>query len=196
MTPTKRKAMLGMAAMALVATTLSGCKFFDIGNPLLPKARFIAEPAPSKIVVTYDYRQSQGLLTATVEDAAFNIFSFPNDGTPGVYIHSYSAEYFDMNGKPIPTLYLAKTNFGVSKYVPPASSGSASQVEMQLPVYNQQVRLFGDDLAYNFAGGVALNRNFSHTINAAVTLYGEDDNFNQVEIRMSVPIQFMANISQ
>ncbi|MFP5502224.1 MAG: hypothetical protein ACLGIN_07025 [Candidatus Sericytochromatia bacterium] len=195
-----------IARMALVASVVlmtSGCKFFDLSNPLLPEARFLAEPEPSMVTVTYDYRISDRTITAQPQDATYRIFSYPRDGTPGAFIHSYSVEYFDMNNKPIPTLYLAKANFGVAKYIPPASSaaggagGATGGVTMALPVYNQQVKLYGSEYAYSTAGPIIdLNRNFSHVITARVTLYAEDDNYNQIEIPFNVPIKFEANVVQ
>ncbi|MDB5097782.1 MAG: hypothetical protein JWM80_2203, partial [Cyanobacteria bacterium RYN_339] len=44
--------------------------------------------------------------------------------------------------------------------------------------------------------GVQLNRNLIHTINCRVTLYGEDDNFNEVEVPLNVPIRFDGQITQ
>ncbi|MNT57573.1 hypothetical protein D3C72_1949480 [compost metagenome] len=91
-------------------------------------------------------------------------------------------------------MLLAKANFGMSAYLPPASSTKPSSIPLKLPIYNQQVRLYGQDLAFSFAGGASLNPNFSHTINARVTLYGEDDNYNQVQYSLNVPIRFTASI--
>lgn len=175
--------------------TMTGCAYLDIGNPLLPKARLRAEPTNNLVRVKYTLALKENSLTASATDTQYRIFSLPGDGGPGVTFYAYSAEYFDMNNKSIPPLFLAKTNFGITKYVPPFSQRTAAESSIQLPVYNQQVRLYGDNLAYLNVGVPALNSNFSHTISAAVTLYGEDDNLNQVEVRFNVPIVFEAEIT-
>lgn len=185
-----------MIAVALLVTT-TGCAYFDgMGNPFLPKARLRGEPAGNLIRVKYVLALKEGTLSATPTDTQYRIFSLPGDGGPGVTLYAYSAEYFDMNNKSIPSLFLAKTNFGITKYIPPFSQRQSADTQVQLPVYNQQVRLYGDNQAYLNIGGPQLNPNFSHTISAGVTLYGEDDNLNQVEIRFNVPIVFEADITQ
>jgi hypothetical protein len=186
-------ALTGAAALLSLA---QGCAFFNVSNPLLPSARVVITPTPSMVEVKYDYSLASRVMLATATEADITIASFPNDGTPGVYFHSYSAEYFDMAGKNIPSVLLAKSNFGVSAYLPPAASNKPSSITLKMPIYNQQVRLYGQSLAFSFAGTTSLNPNFSHTINARVTMYGEDDNFNQVQYSLNVPIRFNANITQ
>jgi hypothetical protein len=187
-------ALTGAAALLSLA---QGCAFFNVSNPFLPSARVVVQPTATMIEVKYDYSiASRVILTTVPTEPDLEVSSYPNDGTPGVYFHSYSAEYLDMAGKNIPSVLLAKANFGVSAYLPPASSAKPSSIKLKLPIYNQQVRLYGQSLAYSFAGSVSLNPNFSHTINARVTLYGEDDNFNQVQYSLNVPIRFNANINQ
>lgn len=186
-------ALSGAAALLSLA---QGCAFFNLSNPLLPSARVVIVPEPSMIEVKYDYSLASRVMVATPDEVEIKISSYPNDGTPGVYFHSYSAEYYDMAGKNIPSVLLAKSNFGVSAYLPPASSTKPQEISVKMPIYNQQVRLYGQGLAYSFAGTASLNPNFSHTINARVTMYGEDDNFNQVQYSLNVPIRFNANITQ
>lgn len=186
-------ALTGAAALLSLA---QGCAFFNVSNPLLPSARVVITPTPSMVEVGYEYSLASRTIVANATEAKIKIQSYPNDGTPGVYFHSYSAEYFDMAGKNIPSVLLAKANFGVSAYLPPASSAKPQEISLDLPIYNQQVRLYGQGLAYSFAGTASLNPNFSHTINARVTMYGEDDNFNQVQYSLNVPIRFRANINQ
>ena len=122
--------------------------------------------------------------------------SYPNDASPGVLFSGYSAEYFDQANNAIPTLVLTKVNFGVAAYLPPASSNSKSQVPVSLPIYNQQVRGYAIDQVYSFVPEPVLNRNLIHSINCRVTLYGEDDNYNPIQVSLSVPIRFEGNISQ
>jgi hypothetical protein len=192
--PLQTLAKVAISAVLLAST--AGCAYFDIGNPILPKARLRGEPANNQVKVKYTLSLKDRTIAAAATDTAFRLFSTPGDGGPGVTFYAYSAEYFDMNNKSIPSLFLAKTNFGITKYIPPFSQTKAAETSMVLPVYNQQVRLYGDDLAFLFVGGVELNRNFSHTISASVTLYGEDDNLNQVEVRFNCPIVFEAEITQ
>lgn len=186
---------LAAAGLLVGLAAAAGCALVP-GNPFLPSARLTAFPEPAMIQVNYTYKVKDETITAEPQEVKYKIRSFPNDGTPGVRIHSYTAEYLDMNSREIPTLFLAKANFGITAYVPPASPQKASEVTLELPVYNQQVRLYGDDLAYSFAGGASLNRNWSHTIMARVTLIGEDDNLNQIQLPMDVPIRFTAQIVQ
>jgi hypothetical protein len=57
------------------------------------------------------------------------------------------------------------------------------------------VALYGQDQVFAFAGDVQLNRSLIHTINCRVTLFGEDDNFNEVEVPLNVPIRFEGKIT-
>ena len=193
---TRRKLVSQLVGVAALVTLAQGCAFFNLSNPFLPSARFTAQPNPSMVSVNYTFSRQQNVINTEATEAKIRVASFPRDGTPGMFIHSYSAEYFDLAGKPIPAMFLAKANFGVAAYMPAATASQATQVELDLPVYNQQVRLYGINQAFFFGGDVSLNPNFSHTINARVTLYGEDDNFNQVQIPFHVPIRFQANITQ
>lgn len=184
-----------IAVVTTLVALASGCKFFDLSNPLLPSARLVAQPDPTMVTVEYNLKLSDGTITTTAKEAVIKISSFPRDGTPGVFIHSYSAEYFDQAGKAISPLDLKRVSFGVATYLPPASAQKSSEAAMTLPIYNQQVRLYGKEQAYSFAGGAELNKNLIHTINCRVTLYGEDDNFNQIEVPLNIPIRFDANIT-
>jgi hypothetical protein len=196
----QRKALklIGPAvALAALASTLGGCKFFDFGNPFLPNARLYAQATPNMEQVDYVYKASDNTITATEKTPVqIEVSSFPNDGTPGVMFSQYSAEYFDMDNKSIPSMFIAKANFGVTQYIPPATAGKPSKITLALPIYNQQVMLFGQRLAYTTAGGIGLNPNFSHTIACRVSLYGQDDNFNQITVTADVPIKFTAQVSQ
>jgi hypothetical protein len=192
----RRKVLSQFAAVAALVSLAQGCAWFNLSNPLLPSARLVAQPNPSEITVKMSYSSQQQTVTVTPTDVKVHVQSYQNDGTPGVYFHSYSAEYFDLAGKPIPSVLLSKANFGISQYILPATSTKASSIDLDLPIYNQQVKLYGVEQAYSFAGGPSLNPNFSHTINARVTLYGEDDNFNQVQYSLNVPIKFDAEITQ
>jgi hypothetical protein len=191
-----RQLMGRMAVVAVLASLAQGCAWFAISNPLLPSARVVAQPIPSQLDVTYTFSRQQNVINTEFKEVAVEVSSYPRDGTPGVYFHSYSAEYFDLAGKSIPTVLLSKAHFGMSAYMPPASSDAPSKISLNLPIFNQQVRLYGSEQAFNFGGDITLNPNFSHTINARVTLYGEDDNFNQVQYSLNVPIRFIAHIQQ
>jgi hypothetical protein len=193
---TYRKALSLTVLAAGMAMALSGCKFFDISNPLIPKARLFAQPEPSMATVKYTYKQTDNTITWEAKESDIKVSTYPGDGTPGVFIHSYSAEYLDQAGKPIPTITLTKVSFGISQYLPPANNGKSTDIKLQMPVYNQQVVLYGEDQVFSFAGGVQLNRSLIHTINCRVTLYGEDDNFNEVEVPLNVPIRFDGQITQ
>ena len=193
---TRRKILSQLVGATALLTLAQGCAFFNLSNPILPSARFLAQPDPSMITVNYTYSREQNVINTEVQEGTVKVTSYPGDGTPGMFIHSYSAEYFDLAGKPIPAMFLAKANFGMASYLPAASSNTPTEVSLVLPIYNQQVRIYGMNQAFLFGGDVALNPNFSHTINARVTLYGEDDNFNQVQIPFNVPIRFEANIQQ
>ena len=193
---THRKLLGRLAVAASLLMPMQGCALFPVSNPFLPSARLVVTPDPSQIVVNYTYSRQQNTVVGEPGESTIKVASYPKDGTPGVYFHSYSAEYFDMANKPIPSVLLAKSNFGLSAYIPPASGSTPSELPLQLPIYNQQVFIYGMNQAYNWAGEANLNANFSHTINARVTMYGEDDNFNQVQYSLNVPIRFNANITQ
>lgn len=193
----RRKVLSRVTAAAALASLAQGCAWFNISNPFLPSARLIAVPAPTQIDVNMSFSaQSQTVTVTPPNGFKIHVQSYQNDGTPGVTFTGYSAEYFDLAGKPIPSVLLSKANFGVSAYIPPASAAKGSAIDLDLPVYNQQVKIYGVNEAYSFAGGATLNPNFSHTINARVTLYGEDDNYNQVQYSLNVPIRFNAEITQ
>lgn len=191
-----RKILGRLGVAAVLVSMTSGCKFFDIGNPFLPEARLMAQAKPTMIEVAYTYRLSDNTMQASPTDVKIHVAAFPRDATPGVMINAFSAEYFDMTGQSIPSMFLAKSNFALSQYVPPSTASQAASVDLDLPIYSQQVRLYGEKLAYSFAGGVSLNPNFSHVITCRVTLYGQDDNYNQVKIPVDVPIRFKADIQQ
>lgn len=190
---------LGMG-MVLVATPvlLGGCRFFNLGNPLLPQARLVGVPNPSMVDVEYTVKRSDGSTTVDVTEANVLVRPYPNDASPGVFIHSYTAEYFDQSNRPINTLELSRVSFGVAAYVPPAIGGAVSgaPVTVQLPIYNQQVRQYGFQQVFTTAGGFDLASNLIHTINCRINLIGEDDNYNQVEIPLNVPIRFTGNITE
>jgi hypothetical protein len=192
---TRRKVLSQLTAAAALFSLAQGCAYINVGNPLLPTARLIAQPTPNLLEVTYTLSKQDSTIKADAKDVKIHLQSYANDGTPGVYFHSYSAEYFDLAGKPIPSVLLSKANFGISGYIPPASTKSASSLDLLVPVYNQQVKLYGMEQAFSFAGGPSLNPNFSHSISARVTLYGEDDNYNQVQFSLNVPIRFEAEIN-
>lgn len=189
------KAVATATTMALALMALPGCKFFDLGNPILPKARIVAVPNPTMVTVKAQLRQSDGVITVTAVDPVIQLQTLARDASPGVHITAYAAEYFDQANNPIPTLVLTKVNFGVSQYLQPAS-GSATSANLQLPIYNQQVRQYGIDQVYSFVPEAVLNRNLIHTINCRVTLFGEDDNFNPIEVNCAVPIRFEGDITQ
>lgn len=181
---------------AVAATMLSGCKFFDIGNPLLPKARPVAFPEPTMVNVEITYRQSDKTYQFNPTDVAIKIRSLAGDASPGVIFHGYTAEYFDQTGLPIASLLLSKVNFGVSAYLAPATQLQPAEVEMTLPIYNQQVAGYGLDQVFVFRPQAALNRQLIHTINCRATLLGTDDNFNEIEVPVSVPIRFTGFITE
>jgi hypothetical protein len=188
--------LVGRTVLAAgVVALVGGCKFFDLSNPLIPKSRLFAQPSNTMVTVGYTFKTTDGTITVESKETDVEVSTYPGDGTPGTYINSYSAEYLDEAGKSIPTITLSKVNFGVSGYVPPANNGAVSKIKMQLPIYNQQVLLYGEEQVFSFAGGVSLNRNLIHTINCAITLYGEDDNFNVIEIPLNIPIRFDGKIS-
>ena len=193
----RRKDVTRLLAIAALASLAGGCKFFDLSNPLLPTARLFAQASnPTTMIVAYQYSQQQNTIQPTVTLPKVTVSAYPNDASPGVTINGFSIEYFDMNGQAIPSMFLAKQNTAMTLYVPPTNATSAAApIEVDLPIYNQQVRLFGATQAYSFAGQVGFVRNFSHVISASVTLYGQDDNLNQITVPFSVPIQFTADIS-
>lgn len=190
------KQFLTRAALLFGLAAVSGCAMLPTDNPLIPPAKFVVNANPTRVVVTYTLKLDDGTITVEARDTKIRIASRPNDGTPGMTVTRFSTEYVDMAGKAIPPLFLAKSDQPFSAYMPPASANKPSSTELELPIYNQQVRMYGQDNAYNFEGSPSLNRNFSHTINCRVTLYGEDDNYNQVQIPFTVPIQFEANITR
>jgi hypothetical protein len=190
------KAVGAACAMAFALAALPGCKFFDLGNPLLPKARVLAVPNPTMVSVKAQLRKQDGVIDVQAADPVVTVKSYPRDASPGVLFTGYSAEYFDQANNAIPTLVLTKVSFGVAGYLPPASGANPSTVDLQLPIYNQQVRGYAIDQVYSFVPEPILNRNLIHTINCRVTLYGEDDNFNPIEVSLSVPIRFDGSISQ
>lgn len=192
----RRKVLSQVTAAAVLVSLAQGCAWFNISNPFLPSARLIAAPTPTEITVSMKYSAQQQTVSVDAQNVKIHVQSFQNDGTPGVTFTGYSAEYFDLAGKSIPSVLLSKANFGVSAYIPPATATKGSAIDLDLPVYNQQVKLYGVNEAFSFAGGASLNPNFSHTINARVTLYGEDDNYNQVQYSLNVPIRFDAEITQ
>jgi hypothetical protein len=194
-----RRRIQGAVAMAAVASGLltGGCKFFDLSNPLLPKARVVAFANPSMITLNLNYRISDNTIQFEVDDATINIRSLQGDTSPGIVFQSFSAEYFDQTNLPIASLLISKINFGVSAYMPPANATAPSQIEMTLPIYNQQLRAYAIDQV--FVGSpplVGLNRNLIHSVNCRGTLYGTDDNFNEIEVPFSVPIRFNGEIQQ
>lgn len=185
-----------MAILVVSMGPLGGCKFFDLSNPFVPQARLTGQPEPSQIDIRYTFKRSDGTITVTPKEGVVKVSSFPRDTSPGVTLFSYAAEYFDQAGKPIPTLLLSRVNFGVSAYIAPASSGTVSTVNLNLPMYNQQVKIYGLDQVFSFQPAVDLSRNLIHTVNCKVTLFGEDDNFNQILIPVNVPIRFDGEITQ
>lgn len=190
------KAIGATCALVLALGAVPGCRFFDIGNPILPKARVLGVPSPSMVTVKAQLRKQDGVIDVQAQDPTITIQSYPRDASPGVLITGYSAEYFDQANNPIPTLVLTKVNFGVAAYLPPASGTSPAQTTLTLPIYNQQVRGYAIDQVYSFVPEPILNRNLIHSINCRVTLYGDDDNYNPIEIALSVPIRFEGSISQ
>lgn len=189
-----------LAGAALAAAMLAGCKFFDIGNPLLPKARLVAFPNPSVITVRYTHQPADCITTVEAEDAEIEVRTFARDASPGVILQGYTAEYFDQTGVPIASLLISKVNFGVSAYLPPATGQDVegSRLQLTLPIYNQQVSTYGRDQVYvrPCTNSADLNRQLIHTINCRVTLFGIDDNFNEVEVPLSVPIRFDGQITK
>lgn len=192
---------VGAALLLVAPSALNGCRFFNLGNPVLPQARLVGTPTPSMVNVIYTYKLNDGTTTIEAEEAEVQIRPYPNDASPGVFIHSYTAEYFDLANRPINTLELSRVSFGVAAYVPPAFGGAAggataNGVTVQLPIYNQQVQNYGQAQVFSNAGGISLATNLIHTINCRINLIGEDDNYNQVEIPLNVPIRFSGNITQ
>ncbi len=190
------RAIGAACALVLAIGAVPGCRFFDIGNPILPKARVFGVPTPTLVNVKAALRRQDGVIEVNAPDAIITIQSYPRDASPGVLFTGYSAEYFDQANNPIPTLVLTKVNFGVSGYLPPASGAAPATVSMTLPIYNQQVRGYAIDQVYSFVPEPILNRNLIHTINCRVTLYGDDDNYNPIEVPVYVPIRFEGSISQ
>lgn len=190
------KAIGATCALVLALGAVPGCRFFEIGNPILPKARVLGVPNPSMVTVKAQLRKQDGVIDVQAQDPTITVQSYPRDASPGVLITGYSAEYFDQANNPIPTLVLTKVNFGIAAYLPPASGTTPSQTTLTLPIYNQQVRGYALDQVYSFVPEPILNRNLIHTINCRVTLYGDDDNYNPIEIPLSVPIRFEGSISQ
>ncbi|MEB3329917.1 MAG: hypothetical protein VKQ33_11855 [Candidatus Sericytochromatia bacterium] len=184
-----------VAAATLASTWLAGCRFFDLGNPFLPQARVVAFSSPTMVTLNLTYRIADATVQFEVEDTTVTVRSLQGDTSPGIVFNAYSAEYFDQTNLPIASLLISKVNFGVSAYLPPASSNAPSQIELNLPIYNQQVRSYALDQV--FVGSpplVSLNRNLIHSVNCRVTLYGTDDNYNEIEVPFSVPIRFNGEI--
>lgn len=191
------RSWVGLACAALLAFTpiASGCKFFDLSNPLLPKARLVAFPEPTLLDVLYTWTLQGNLVSAEPEEVTVRIQSFFNDASPGVVFRTYTAEYYDQTGILIAPLLLSKVDLGVTAYLPPASAQQPANIEVNLPIYNQQVQVYGMNQVFDFPAK-SLNRNLIHTINCRITLNGVDDNFNEVEIPVSVPIRFRGNITE
>lgn len=195
--PHAKAGLLATAVLLGSAGPMGGCKFFDLSNPLVPQARLFAQPNPTLIDVKYTFKIKEQTITVEAEEGTVNVSAFPRDSSPGVTIFSYAAEYFDQSGQAVPTLLLARVNFGVSAFIPPATGGAApTAIPLKLPMYNQQVKAYGIDQVFSFSPGVGLNRNLIHSINCKVTLFGEDDNFNQVTVPVNVPIRFDGEITQ
>ncbi|MEB3223374.1 MAG: hypothetical protein VKS61_14965 [Candidatus Sericytochromatia bacterium] len=188
--------VLGAVACATLASSLlAGCKFFEITNPLIPKARVVAFPEPSSINLNLTYRLADNTIQFEVEDARAKVRTYQGDASPGIVFQGYAAEYFDQTNLPIASLLLSKVNFGVSAYLPPASGNTPSEIEIDLPIYNQQVRSYAIDQVFvGRAPLIGLNRNLIHTINCRVTLFGTDDNYNEIEVPFAVPIRFNGDI--
>ncbi len=187
---------LGFGIMGLAAALITGCKFFDISNPLLPASRLYAVPVPSLMEVTTTYQTEQRLFLVEVRDVDIQISSFPNDGTPGCYINNYLAEYYDNSGNPIDSLDISKSNLAVGVYIPPASNGQVSTVTVRLPIDHQEVRRYGRNQNFAFAPSPRLREELVHSISCRVLLSGQDDNYNQIEIPVSIPIRFIGNVTQ
>jgi hypothetical protein len=188
------KTLCAAGALALTLTALPGCKLFDVGNPFLPKARLVAFPTPSMVNVASTYSITDGTVQTTGPDPSITVTTLPLDASPGVLFNSYSAEYFDQANNSIPTLVLTKVNFGVSAYLPPASGGP-STVALTLPIYNQQVRLYAVDQVFSFNPQPFLNRDLIHSISCRGTLFGVDDNFNEIQVPFNVPFRFEGNVT-
>ena len=188
------RAIGASCALLLAVGLLPGCKFFDLNNPFLPKARVIAFPRETTFKVTAKYQRSTNTITVDEPDTTVQVQSLPRDASPGVLFNGYSAEYLDQANNAISTLTLTKVNFGVSGYLPPAS-GTVQSVQMKLPIYTQQVRAYCIDQVFAFVPEVTINRNLIHTINCRVTLYGTDDNFNDIQVPLAVPITLFGDVS-
>lgn len=194
----RQKFLKRTAALALMAgiATMAGCALFPNNIGILPSSRFVVTPNPSMVKVVHTYKIKDNTITAEAEEVKFKVQSFAGDGTPGMRLTGCTAEYMDMTSREIPSTLLAKMDFGIAAYAPPATPGKPSEIELDLPVYNQQVRLYGDEQAFTFFATPGLNRHFSHVIMCRVTLRGEDDNLNPVSLSMDVPIRFEASIVQ
>jgi hypothetical protein len=180
-------------ALGVSAVMLCGCAIFPLENPLLPKGRYILTPSNTLINVNYTYRVSEGLLTAEGQEVTFNLTPFEGDATPGFLAKRYTVEYFDKNSVAIPSSLLPKADLGISGRLAPLQG---STLTLTLPIYNQQVRLYGQEQVFDFSAGIALAKDGPDQITARITIYGEDDSYNQVQTAADVPIRFTAAITQ
>ncbi|HEY9723708.1 MAG TPA: hypothetical protein V6D47_16975 [Oscillatoriaceae cyanobacterium] len=185
--------------LLLVATGLllaQGCAYLNVGNPLLPNARLTGQASPPLLDIKITYQQSTKQFTFQPTEPTFQLSSLPNDSTPGVTINRFSAEYTDNVGNSIDAIALAKSNLGISYYMAPANGTQGTSVSFPLPIENQNLEQYGLDHAYDLAGTVSINPFFPGTLACHVTVYGQDDNYNQVQVPIDVPIRIEAEITQ
>lgn len=184
--------------LLLLATGLllaQGCAFFPLGNPILPTARLTGQATPPLLDIKVVYQRTTQTFTTTVTNPTFQVSSLPNDAAPGVTINRFSAEYTDNVGNPIDAIALAKSNLGITYYMPPANNGTTSQVTFQLPIATQNLEQYSQEHAYDLSGTISLNPFFPGTLACHVTLYAQDDNFNELQIPIDVPINVDAQIT-
>lgn len=186
-------------APLLAVAALSGCAVLNIGNPFWPEGRYLLTANPNMITVSYEFSRQANQVNITATEPVFTLAGYLNDAAPGIKLTEYSAEYADMSGHSISSLFIAKTQLGVGAYLPPKDAKTSPTVTLALPAYNQQVRLFGLSQVFqrDTKGGIIdLAKDFSHVVSCKIKLYGTDDNFNTIEIPFELPIRFESSITQ
>lgn len=188
-------------ALAVSALALSGCAVLNIGNPLWPEGRYLLTAEPNLVNLKYEFSAQAGSLNVTVTEPVFTLRAYPGDAAPGLKVTEYSAEYLDMTGRPVSSLFIARTKLGAGAYLLPQAPNLEANppLSIALPAYNQQVRLFGQSQVFEYDSQGQIRREakeFSHLLTCRIKLYGTDDNFNTIEVPFDLPIRFESAITR
>ena len=187
---------IGLLLAATGLLLAQGCALFPLSNPFLPSARLTGEADPPLLDIKITYQESTKQFTFQPTEPQFKVSTLPNDSSPGVTINRFSAEYTDNVNNTIDAIALAKSNLGITYYMAPATGSAATSVTFPLPIENQNLEQYGLDHAYDLAGTVSINPFFPGTLACHVTVYGQDDNYNEIQVPIDVPIRIEAEITQ